>query len=448
MGESLLGRLRNAASRHVRDPLYLNGYALVLNAGLGAALGFLFWVVAARRFEPEHLGVGAGIISAATLAALIGKAGFDAAIIRYAPSASPRGLRRLLAVSALATVALTTLVALVVLLLASEGVPSLEPLRETPWAVGFVLLAAATAAGWMFDAYFIAEQRSLLVLARNAAFNAVKLVVPLVIAVSLAARAVPLAWGVGLAASLALAALVTPALLRRRRPRAHEPLAKREVAAYAARNYAINLSEFLPGLLLPIIVLAALGPEANAGFYLAWTVATVAFLASKAIAQSAFSALVREDAPQAALRKGILLSALVLAPATLALLAGASLILGVFGHEYAGDSTTLLRVLALSIPAVAVTSLYLAYLKARDAGWELTLLPAAGLAALLALAWPALALAGVVGLGLAWLAVQLAMGAYAALRLIVILGSAPASGPWRNLHEALRTILGRRPHEG
>jgi O-antigen/teichoic acid export membrane protein len=80
-----MGALSWIAAR-ARDPLYANGLALVANSALSAALGFVFWVVAARRFNADALGIGAAVVSAATLAALLGKAGFDAAVIRYAPA--------------------------------------------------------------------------------------------------------------------------------------------------------------------------------------------------------------------------------------------------------------------------------------------------------------------------------------------------------------------------
>lgn len=440
MGRPAFSRLRAAVAAHVRDPLYLNGYALVLNAAASSALGFVFWLVAAHRFQAEHIGIGAAVVSASTLAALIGKAGFDAAIIRYGPSASARGIRRLLLVSMLATLILTCITALVILLLASGGVESLGPLREPLWALGFFALAAATAVAWILDAYFISEQAAILVLVRNVAFNTVKLVVPLVLATSIAVRAVPLAWGVGLAASLAVAFSVLPGRLRARPRERSTPMRAREVAVYAARNYVLNVSEFLPGLLFPLIVLGTLGAEENAHFFLAWTVATVAFLASKSVAQSAFAALVRAASPNAAIRKAFVLSGLVLVPGAVALYVAAPFVLGLFGGEYGAAGAELLRLLALSIFPVGVSNVYLAFVKARAGGWELTLLPAASLAALLLSMPVALATWGIEGAGLAWLAVQTAAGVYAAIRLTVALR--------RNNHENARPALRRRAHEG
>lgn len=423
--------------RHARDPLYANGLALVANAGLSAALGFLFWMVAARRFHADALGIGAAVVSAATLAALIGKAGFDAAVIRYAPAAQPAELRRTLRRTLLATASLTLAVAGAVLLLATIGVPALAPLRTPAFAAGFLFLAVGTSFAWILDAFFIAEQRADGVLLRNLAFNGAKLLVPLFIAFELGGRAVPLAWGLGLVASLVVALALLPRRLAAHRPMGSPPA--RGALGYSMRNYALNLSEFLPGLLLPLLVLQAQGPAENARFFLAWTIATVAFLASKAIAQSAFAALVRDGEPRQSLAKGLTLSVLLLGPLALALYIGAPQILALFGAHYV-SAAPLLRVLALSIPFVIVFNLHLAYLKARDTGWELTTLPLASLAALLVAMPLALAWGGALGVGIAWLVVQAVIGLYAAARL--------AAKIRRNPHGTTRTGFRRHPHQG
>jgi O-antigen/teichoic acid export membrane protein len=435
----ILRRALAALRQHVRDPVYANGYALVANAGLSALLGFLFWIVAARRFTEDALGVGAAVVSAATLAALIGKAGFDAAIIRYGPALSRAHLRRLLARAGAATFALTAFVSLVVLLLAVEGVASLAALRAPIAALGFVLLAVGTGTAWVLDAYFVSEQAGVLVLARNVAFNALKLVAPFFVAASLGETAVPLAWGLGLAASLAFGLAVTFPRLARHPDEGEPAPASREMLAYAARNYALNLSEFLPGLVFPLLVIGALGPAANARFYLAWTVATVALQASKAVTQSSFAQLVRPGPAAPALRKALLLSGLVLGPMALGMFFLGGFALGIFGDHYA-QGAELLRMLALSVAPVAIANVYLSYLKARRPGWELTLLPALTMAALLVVTPLALAKLGVLGLGATWLAVQLLAGAWATVRLVPLLRRKPLDNP--------RTALRGHPHEG
>lgn len=420
--------MKRLLARQLRDPVYANGYALVLNAGLASALGFAFWFVAARRVAAEDLGWGAAVVSAATLAALLGKAGFDAAIIRFGPTARDRVLRKLLVYATLASVALTACVGLAILWSAGHGVTSLSGLTSPRVAVGFLALACGTTAAWVLDAFFIAEQTAVLTLARNTAFNVVKLAAPFAIATGFAAFAVPLSWGAGLAASLVVAVSLLPWSFRRRTLSQDASPSRREVALYAAKNYALNVSEFLPGLLLPLVVLQTLGAEVNARFFMAWTIATVGFLASKAIAQSAFAQLVREGPARDAILKGAGVSAIVLVPFTLALLAGSEIVLALL-QVAAPEPALLLRLLALSIAPIAASNLFLAYLKARLSGWELTVIPTLGLVAFLALVPVALARGGLVGIGALWLLVQATLGTYATFRLVNILQRSPHATP-------------------
>ena len=437
---------------HARDPVYGNGVALVLNSVVGSLLGFAFWMLAARRFAAADVGWGAAVVSAATLAALVGKAGFDAAVVRYAPSLEGEPLRRLVARALVASVLVTAAVSAVLLALAGRGVATLGPLFAPAPAALFLLLACGTAAMWILDALFIAEQVAVWTLARNVAFNLVKLVGPIALAAA-AGFAVPLAWALGLAASVAVALFVLPRILRRATAAPGAVPTAREVAGYAAKNYALNVSEFLPGLVLPVLVLAALGAEVNARFYLAWTLASVGFLASKAVAQSAFAQLVREGDARAPLAKGALLSLVTLAPFGLGLLVFPDVVMRLFGYPSTPDVAWMLRFLAVSLVPLSLANLYLAYLKARRAGLELTLIPAASLAALLAALPFALATAGLGGVGAAWLAVQCVVGAYAAARLFPILlvrsrrrshGNPQPRTPIANASAG----FGRRAHQG
>lgn len=434
---------RQRLRAHVRDPVYGNGYALVLNSGAGAILGFGFWMVAARLFSAEDLGWGAAVVSAATLAALLGKAGFDAAVIRFVPHVHARYARKLVAYTIVAAMTLTLIACLALFALAGSGIASLSALRTPLAAAGFIALACGTSAAWMLDAFYIAKQEARLTLLRNLAFHGVKLVAPLLVAVwlvPLSDFAVPIAWTAGLAASLVVATAFLPGRLKAGVATQTERPSRKDVAGYSAKNYVLNLAEFMPGLVLPILVLEHMGAEANASFFLAWTIATVAFLASKAIAQSAFAELVRRESPGPALRKALLLSTIVLAPGMLVMLGGAPFVLRLFGPQYAGESAELLRLLALSIPPIAVSNVYLAYLKARRAGWELTLLPAVTLLTLLVALPLALPIAGIVGVGVVWLGVQTLAGAYAAARLVAAVRRTP--------HGTLGNPLGHRAHEG
>ncbi len=48
---------------HARRPLYSNALVLIVNSGLAAALGFLFWALAARLYPAAQVGLASAAIS-------------------------------------------------------------------------------------------------------------------------------------------------------------------------------------------------------------------------------------------------------------------------------------------------------------------------------------------------------------------------------------------------
>jgi hypothetical protein len=66
---ALLGRAGRAGLvDHVRsDPLLQNSFFIMLTTATMALLGFLFWVLNARLFDPPQIGVATTLISATSL---------------------------------------------------------------------------------------------------------------------------------------------------------------------------------------------------------------------------------------------------------------------------------------------------------------------------------------------------------------------------------------------
>src|SRR5438552_4342942 len=108
-------RTRRPARRSVaalgslfRIPLYRSATALVLTTGANAALGLVFWALAARLYTVEDLGRGAATVAALQLVSMLGCSGLTPALIRFIPP-SRLSTRRLVEVTYLAGVSLALL---------------------------------------------------------------------------------------------------------------------------------------------------------------------------------------------------------------------------------------------------------------------------------------------------------------------------------------------------
>jgi O-antigen/teichoic acid export membrane protein len=424
-------RLGRRVRSHLRTAQHRNAYYLILNNAAAAVTGLVFWLLLARVLQvpAADIGVGYATVAIGTTVGVVAKGGLDTALLRMAPRLGRRGADGLLAFASGvgSGVALALLAALAAL--ASAGLLPALGASAWPLAAAIAVLLVVT---WLQDAAFLAEGDARFGFGRNLAGSAVRIALPVPLILLAAPSAVATAWAGALAASAALGFF----LVKRLPARAGPAPDKREFLRSAGRNVASSAAEFLPGLVLTPLVLAVQGPEAAGYFAMAWTVASLLFLAAAAIGRSALAEMVRHrNSAGDAVGRGLLQMGMLVAPAALIVLALAPEILGVFGAAYASEGAVALAILALSTVAVAPFSLYLAVLRAREATLPLALLPLALVATLLVAAPLMESAWGLPGVACAWLLANLPLGAYAAWRLRRDLGVMPHAPPF-----------GGRPH--
>ena len=68
---------------HLRVPLFRDGYALVANEGLTAALGLVYWLIAAREYAPSVVGTNTAAISAMMFIAGVAQLNLMSALLRF-----------------------------------------------------------------------------------------------------------------------------------------------------------------------------------------------------------------------------------------------------------------------------------------------------------------------------------------------------------------------------
>src|SRR5690606_7939069 len=74
----------------LRDPLFLNGYALMANTGITAVLGMGYWLLATQYYSPADFGRNQAMITAMRLFASLTALGLTGALARYIPQAGRR----------------------------------------------------------------------------------------------------------------------------------------------------------------------------------------------------------------------------------------------------------------------------------------------------------------------------------------------------------------------
>jgi O-antigen/teichoic acid export membrane protein len=392
-------------------PLYRNGYALVASTAATSVLGLGYWLLAARTYSPERLGLSAGLISAMTLLANLAQLNLKGALNRFLPTAgreAPALTLRAYAVS----LTLAAVAALVFVLGAGVFSPRLATLLADPLlAIWFVVATMAWTIFVLQDAVLAGIRRAGLVPVENLAFSVGKIGLLLVLASAAPVTGAFLSW------SAPVVALIIPVnlIVFRRLMPAHarstdgreRPASTRVMAGYLAADTLAYAIWTLTTGLLPLLVLNIAGPEANAQFFVVWAIAYALYLASTGMGQSLLAeaaldpAHLREHA-----RKALIESLRIVVPAVVVVLLIAPFVLGWLGGTYDEEAVETLRMLALSAIPYAVLSAEINVARAQRR-MRFVIATYASLCGLVfALGLPMLARNGIEGLGVGWLVAQ------------------------------------------
>ncbi|MEY9102949.1 O-antigen/teichoic acid export membrane protein [Sinorhizobium fredii] len=404
---SLRLQVRRVLPAVVRSPLIWNGYALIASAGLTSVLGLAFWGLAARLYTPEQVGLGAALISTMLTLGNISQLNLGNFLNRYLPPAGRNALRLVLAAYAVAGAAAALLSALVVFVI-PHFVTELSFLRDEPLSMAaFVVATVAWTLFALQDSVLAGLRRATVVPVENAIFSIAKLLLlALFSGSSLLGSGLYAVWVLPLPLLLALINwLIFVRFLPQHRSGAESSGPDRHaLLRYFGWDYAGTLASMAAMGVAPLIVLHYGGPGELAVYYISWEVAYGLYLVSRSMGISllAEAAFERGRLHQLAVDALIYATAPLLAGVTVLLL-GAPLLLSLLGAQYAGASSTLPRLLALSCLPWSLVTLMLAAARATGRTEVVATAQVATLAILLGLGTPLVIAAGAVGMAAAWL---------------------------------------------
>jgi O-antigen/teichoic acid export membrane protein len=343
-----------------RAPQHRDGLALVLSSGLTSVIGLLYWVVAARLFTPETVGVNNTLISTMTLLGVAAQLNLGNALLRFVPVAGLSARRLVLACYGVGTAA-AALVGTVFALGAARWAPELlHAVGAGPLLAFFALATPVWTVFVMQDYVLTAIKRATLVPVENLVFSLVKIALLVPGALLALSGAIALSWVL----TTALIVVAVTAYLVRVLPsapasadRVPSPVRPGTVARFVSADWVGGLFTLAVEFGLPLLVLVTLGAEQAATFGVAWAIAYGLYLVSHGMGQSMVAHVAADpDALAAARRSMTRRSLALLLPAVLVIVPGAGLVLSVFGAHYIATGTTLLALSSLSaVPNVVVT---------------------------------------------------------------------------------------------
>jgi O-antigen/teichoic acid export membrane protein len=335
------------------DHLVRNTLFLILNSGIQAGLGFTFWIVMARLYGTNEVGIASSLISATSFIGFFALFGLNSTLIRFLPTA--RDKNSLITSSVVLVGAAGSIIGLAYILLTPVFAPRLAFVTHSPrLAVGFVLLAAATAVNLLTDSVFIASRRAAFCALTDGAVGGVSKIVFGVILAGTGAYGLFAASTGGLAVA-AVASIVLIVVSLRCHPSLKRPSnVLRPLLRFSGANYVANAVNLLPTVVVPLIVLDRLGAQTAAYYFVAFQMATLLYAAVYSV-ESAFLAegsQARADL-RAVGRRSLRLVVTLFLPGGIVLALAARWALLAFGAKYSQHGTASLELFAVAVIPIA-----------------------------------------------------------------------------------------------
>ena len=345
--------------------LLSNAGSLLATTGVTSALGFAYWIVAARTFSQSAVGYGSAAVSAMMLLGTIGMLGLNTLLIGELPR---RTHRAGLVSAALITSGLGSLVLALGFVLVAPHVSTrfADMVGRVDRAAVFAIGVALTGVSLVFDEATIGLMRGGLQLRRNVAFAIGKLLILPVAALVLHDQ-----FGIGITVSWVAGIALSLALLAGQLRLAGKPVLARPdwgvlrgLRRSAMAHNWLNLALMMPMYLLPVLVTLIVSPSANAAFYVAALLSGLLLIIPANLSMVLFAVAAAD--PQAVaskLRFALRVSFGIGLPGMAVIFLCGHLALSAFGSHYA-EATVPLYLLTLSYPATVPKNLYIAVCRA------------------------------------------------------------------------------------
>lgn len=370
---------------------------MALTSIFNAGCGFFFWMIAARLYTVEEVGLATALMSSLGLVVLFSRLGFDFSIIRFFSTSNKA---KVFGTSLVITLIASFLVGCFFIFLAELISAPLAFLRGPSYALPFLFIVLVNSIAAISGNAFIADRKADYYLFQNILMA---LRIPFL---------VPLAFlgAFGIFGSVGLSFLLASffALISIRRnvtnlqPKVDTIFVKRSFR-FSSWNFTSNLLSNAPTLILPLMVLNLLGEAEAAKYYIAFAMGNIVLI----IPQSLGTALFVEGSHDGVGLKKSVMRALW---ASLALLVPVVIIAFLFGYrllelfnkDYV-EAFDLLQILALSGFLVTVYSIFIPIQNVKMKVKSIVMINLLRCIFLLALSYILMQRYGIIGAGYAWM---------------------------------------------
>ncbi len=393
--------IKKIYNHFMKDPLYRNSIYLMMGTIVLSAFGFVFWMINARLFTAEEVGLATTLISVMSLITTFSLLGLGTGLIRYLAKSERKNDKINTCLTLVGIV--SVIVSAIFILGVSKFSPRLLFIKDSVIFSGiFIISMVVSSLSSLIESLFISYRSTKYTLLKNTIFSVLKIGLPFGL-VGLGVWGIFGSWMIGLFASVLVSFFV---LIKKfaYKPRLvfHDSII-RKIGKYSFLNYVSGFIGGLPTLLLPLFITNFIHPKMTAYYYMAMMVAATLFIIPQATANSLFAEGSHDEKNlKKQVKKSVKIISLLVIPAIIITIFFGKYILLMLGKDYSAEGYMLLNYFALSCVFMSINSIFGSILRVKHKLKQIFVLSIISAISVLGLSllWMG---DGLTGIGLAWL---------------------------------------------
>lgn len=395
-----------------------NSISLMLNSYSASFLGFIFWIIVSRLYEPGEIGIFVTFISIASLISTVSLLGFDYSLIRFLKKYDNYNSF----INSSFSLVIVSSISLSLLFFAGVSIwaPKIVVLINQPYYILlFLFFSVFYALSIILNNIFIAFLKSHYYLLQNLLTSILKIII-LVILFLVLGTSILEPWIIAIFLSFMIGIYYLRSEVNDYKfSFTIDRGLLSKIFRFSSSNYLVSILGNGTALILPLMVLNIIGSENSAYYYISFTLGSLLFVIPNSFSTSLFAeSSSKEIEFKSNLKKVLKKSYLMLLPIVIGLILFGKYVLLIFGNQYIAGSI-LLSYLAISSLFIAINSFYNTYLRINLKMKELISITAYSSITLLFLSNYFMNMGmGISGVGMAYLISSSTISIYVTLRFL------------------------------
>lgn len=329
------------------DSLYRNASYLMISTLVSSIIGFLFWVIYARIFTAEQIGIATTLIAVSTFIANLSLLGFNNSLIYYLPKVQNKSS---VISTSLTTSGIFAFIATIIFILGiSFFSPKLSFILHYPFFIIFFIFGNIfLLLNMLSETIFISFRSTKYILIKNTLYSLIKMLLPILL----------IAYGaLGLYSGYSIAIIITAIVALILLYKNFHYLMKislqinilKKLFSFSIINYFSNLMGMLQTFVIPIMITNLISPRISAYYYIDDLFISFLGIIPGVVTQTLFAEGSHDNTNlKSHVIKSVGLILIILIPAIIVLVFLGKYLLLAFGKEYSTEGIEFLQIVSFS----------------------------------------------------------------------------------------------------